>query len=77
MGQNHSRRIPYYLSPPQLTRMGPRLRTIHNPNSTPVVTHIDQRPQAFLMRKLKIAGAMSLAMKLQPILDAAQPKAKL
>lgn len=27
--------------------------------------------QAFLTRRLKIAGAMSLAMKLQPILDAA------
>jgi len=33
--------------------------------------------QAFLMRKLKIAGSMGMAMKLQPILDAAQPKAKL
>lgn len=33
--------------------------------------------QAFLMRKLKISGSMGLAMKLQPILDAAQPKAKL
>ncbi len=33
--------------------------------------------QAFLMRKLKIKGSMGMAMKLQPILDAAQPKAKL
>eukprot|EP00887_Chlorella_sp_A99_P001408 scaffold8.g1408.t1 len=33
--------------------------------------------QAFLMRKLKIQGSMALAMKLQPILDAAAPKAKL
>ncbi len=33
--------------------------------------------QAFLMRKLKISGSMGLAMKLQPILDAAQPKAKM
>ncbi|KAI7844056.1 hypothetical protein COHA_002200 [Chlorella ohadii] len=33
--------------------------------------------QAFLMRKLKISGSMGLAMKLQPILDAAAPKAKL
>ena len=33
--------------------------------------------QAFLMRKLKINGSMGMAMKLQPILDAAQPKAKL
>ncbi|KAL4457934.1 hypothetical protein ABPG75_012799 [Micractinium tetrahymenae] len=33
--------------------------------------------QAFLMRKLKIQGSMGLAMKLQPILDAAAPKAKL
>ncbi|KDD75382.1 hypothetical protein H632_c710p0 [Helicosporidium sp. ATCC 50920] len=32
---------------------------------------------AFLMRKLKIAGAMSLAMKLEPILEAAAPKSKL
>lgn len=34
-------------------------------------------PQAFLMRKLKISGSMGMAMKLQPILDAAAPKAKL
>lgn len=33
--------------------------------------------QAFLMRKLKINGSMGLAMKLQPILDAAAPKAKM
>ena len=33
--------------------------------------------QAFLMRKLKISGSMGLALKLQPILDAAAPKAKL
>ena len=33
--------------------------------------------QAFLMRKLKISGSMALAMKLQPILDAAAPKAKM
>ena len=33
--------------------------------------------QAFLMRKLKISGSMAMAMKLQPILDAAAPKAKL
>ena len=29
------------------------------------------------MRKLKINGSMTMAMKLQPILDAAAPKAKL
>lgn len=33
--------------------------------------------QAFLMRKLKISGSMGLALKLQPILDAAAPTAKL
>ena len=33
--------------------------------------------QAFLMRKLKIDGSMGMAMKLQPILDAAQPRSKL
>lgn len=34
--------------------------------------------QAFFMGKLKISGSMGLAMKLQPILDAAaEPKAKL
>lgn len=34
--------------------------------------------QAFFMRKLKISGSMGLAMKLQPILDAAaEPSAKL
>jgi putative sterol carrier protein len=35
------------------------------------------RAQAFLMRKLKIGGSMALALKLQPILDAAAPRAKL
>jgi hypothetical protein len=29
------------------------------------------------MQKLKINGSMAMAMKLQPILDAAQPKSKL
>lgn len=33
--------------------------------------------QAFLMRKLKISGSMAMALKLQPILDAAAPKSKL
>ena len=33
--------------------------------------------QAFLTRKLKIGGSMGLALKLQPILDAAAPRAKL
>jgi sterol carrier protein 2 len=34
-------------------------------------------PQAFLLRKLKISGSMGVAMKLQPILDAAAPKSKM
>jgi hypothetical protein len=34
-------------------------------------------PQAFLLRKLKIAGSMGMAMKLPAVLEAAQPKAKL
>lgn len=33
--------------------------------------------QAFLLRKLKINGSMAMALKLQPILDAAAPKAKM
>ena len=33
--------------------------------------------QAFLMRRLKINGSMALAMKLQPVLEAAAPKSKL
>ena len=33
--------------------------------------------QAFLMRKLKINGAMGMALKLEPVLSAAQPKAKM
>jgi hypothetical protein len=33
--------------------------------------------QAFLLRKLKLNGSMGLALKLQPILDAAAPRAKL
>lgn len=33
--------------------------------------------QAFILRKLKIKGSMALAMKLQPILEAARPASKL
>ena len=33
--------------------------------------------QAFLLRKLKIGGSMGMALKLQPILDAAAPKSKM
>jgi hypothetical protein len=33
--------------------------------------------QAFLMRKLKINGSMALAMKMEPVLQAAAPKSKL
>ena len=33
--------------------------------------------QAFLMRKLKIGGSMALALKMQPILEAARPRARL
>lgn len=33
--------------------------------------------QAFLTRKLQIKGSMGLAMKLQPILEAAKPRSKL
>ncbi|KAF5832380.1 SCP2 sterol-binding domain-containing protein [Dunaliella salina] len=32
---------------------------------------------AFLMRKLKLSGSMGMAMKLNPILEAAAPKSKL
>lgn len=33
--------------------------------------------QAFLLRKLKLSGSMGMAMKLTPVLEAAQPKAKM
>ncbi len=39
--------------------------------------HLCKQPQAFLTRKLKLSGGMGMAMKLQPVLDAAAPKAKM
>lgn len=51
--------------------------TINDDNFVKLVMGKLNPQQAFIMRKLKIAGSMALAMKLQPILDAAQPKAKL
>ena len=41
------------------------------------LTTQDAVMQAFLLRKLKIGGSMGMALKLQPILDAAQPKSKM
>ncbi|KAL4426968.1 hypothetical protein ABPG77_009529 [Micractinium sp. CCAP 211/92] len=51
--------------------------TINDDNFAKLVMGKLGPQQAFLMRKLKIQGSMGLAMKLQPILDAAAPKAKL
>lgn len=45
--------------------------------SDPCLVHVCTSAQAFLMRKLKIAGSMGMAMKLTPVLEAAAPKSKL
>ncbi len=78
----HTRQVqppPTHLGTCFAERMESRFRLVTlTPHLLHAHCHTHRRhPQAFLMRKLKIAGAMSLAMKLQPILDAAQPKAKL
>jgi len=51
--------------------------TISDDNFSKLVMGKLSPQQAFLMRKLKISGSMGLALKLQPILDAAAPRAKL
>jgi putative sterol carrier protein len=51
--------------------------TISDENFVKMVMGKLSPQQAFLLRKLKINGSMGLAMKLQPILDAAAPRAKL
>mmetsp|Transcript_14522 Transcript_14522/g.31596 ORF Transcript_14522/g.31596 Transcript_14522/m.31596 type:complete len:133 (+) Transcript_14522:108-506(+) len=51
--------------------------TVNDTNFAQLVMGKLNPQQAFLMRKIKIAGSMGMAMKLQPILDAAQPKSKL
>ncbi|KAK9833083.1 hypothetical protein WJX74_006708 [Apatococcus lobatus] len=51
--------------------------TINDDNFVKLVNGKIGPQQAFLLRKLKIGGSMAMAMKLQPILDAAAPKAKL
>ncbi|KAK9864927.1 hypothetical protein WJX84_010474 [Apatococcus fuscideae] len=51
--------------------------TISDDNFVKLVAGKIGPQQAFLMRKLKIGGSMAMAMKLQPILDAAAPKSKL
>eukprot|EP00878_Enallax_costatus_P003979 GHUV01004201.1.p2 GENE.GHUV01004201.1~~GHUV01004201.1.p2 ORF type:complete len:129 (+),score=40.24 GHUV01004201.1:99-485(+) len=51
--------------------------TISDDNFVKLVMGKLNPQQAFLLRKLKISGSMGLALKLQPILDAAAPRAKL
>lgn len=51
--------------------------TINDENFTKLVMGKLNPQQAFLLRKLKISGSMAMAMKLQPILEAARPQAKL
>ncbi|WIA40729.1 hypothetical protein OEZ86_004418 [Tetradesmus obliquus] len=51
--------------------------TISDENFVKLVMGKLNPQQAFLLRKLKINGSMGLALKLQPILDAAAPRAKL
>jgi len=51
--------------------------TVNDANFAQLVMGKLNPQQAFLMRKIKISGSMGMAMKLQPILDAAQPKPKM
>lgn len=51
--------------------------TISDDNFVKMVAGKQSPQQAFLLRRLKINGSMGMAMKLQPILDAAAPKSKL
>ncbi|KAK2076429.1 hypothetical protein QBZ16_000954 [Prototheca wickerhamii] len=52
--------------------------TVNSANFVQLVKGKLGAQQAFFMRKLKLQGSMGLAMKLQPILDAAnEPSAKL
>lgn len=51
--------------------------TINDDNFVKLVMGKLNPQSAFLMRKLKISGSMGMAMKLQPILEAAQPQSKL
>ena len=63
---------------PQQVSLSRQMSEVHTASQGPVINcwRICLL-QAFLMRKLKISGSMGLALKLQPILDAAAPKAKL
>lgn len=51
--------------------------TINDANFVKMASGQQSPQQAFLMRRLKIQGSMAMALKLQPVLDAAKPKAKL
>lgn len=51
--------------------------TISDSNFAQLVMGKLNPQQAFLFRKLKINGSMAMALKLQPILDAAAPKSKM
>lgn len=51
--------------------------TVSDDNFVKMVAGKQSPQQMFLMRRLKIQGSMGMAMKLQPILDAAKPQAKL
>ncbi|KXZ45967.1 hypothetical protein GPECTOR_49g551 [Gonium pectorale] len=66
-----------YEGPPKSGDKPDLTLTISDTNFVALVMGKLNPQQAFLMRKLKINGSMGMAMKLQPILDAAQPQSKL
>ncbi|KAG2489785.1 hypothetical protein HYH03_011735 [Edaphochlamys debaryana] len=66
-----------YEGPPKGETKADLTLTVSDANFVQLVMGKLNPQQAFLMRKIKINGAMAMAMKLQPILDAAQPQSKL
>ncbi|GAX81875.1 hypothetical protein CEUSTIGMA_g9303.t1 [Chlamydomonas eustigma] len=66
-----------YQGPPKDDLKADLTLTLSDTNFVALVMGKLNPQQAFLMRKLKIQGSMGMAMKLQPILDAAQPQSKL
>ncbi|GLC61178.1 hypothetical protein PLESTB_001728000 [Pleodorina starrii] len=66
-----------YKGPPEGSDKPDLTLTMSDANFAQLVMGKLNPQQAFLMQKLKINGSMAMAMKLQPILDAAQPKSKM
>jgi hypothetical protein len=81
--ENFAKMVMGKLSPQQVRRVCAARRCRVWPrtqaprNGPAALLHAPPHQQAFLLRKLKLSGSMGLALKLQPILDAAAPRAKL